>query len=114
MGLLRLTYAPGGTLNSHTHPGASVLYVESGQLVYTLISGTATVTHAPMETGTPAATEPLTVGEIVLSVGDSLFEDADVIHTARNDGTEPVIVLIANLLTTGAPVTTFLEATPSP
>jgi quercetin dioxygenase-like cupin family protein len=50
----------------------------------------------------------------MLNAGDSLFEDADVIHTARNDGSEPAVVLIANLLTAGEPVTTFLEGTPVP
>jgi quercetin dioxygenase-like cupin family protein len=114
MGLVRLTYAPGGTLNSHTHPGASILYVESGTLTYTLIAGTATVTRAAPDAATPAVTESLPTGEIVLNVGDSLFEDADVIHTARNDRTEPAVVLIANLLTAGEPVTTFLEGTPTP
>ena len=114
MGLVRLTYAPGGTLNSHTHPGASILYVESGTLTYTLMAGTATVTRGGAGAGTPAVTEPLGEGEVVLNAGDSLFEDADVIHTARNDGSEPAVVLIANLLTAGEPVTTFLEGTPAP
>jgi quercetin dioxygenase-like cupin family protein len=114
MGLVRLTYAPGGTLNSHTHPGASILYVESGTLTYTLIAGTATVTRSAADASTPPAAEPLGMGEVVLNAGDSLFEDADVVHTARNDGDEPAVVLIANLLTAGAPVTTFLEGTPVP
>jgi quercetin dioxygenase-like cupin family protein len=113
MGLVRLTYEPGATLNSHTHPGASILYVESGTLTYTLIEGTATISRAPDE-GTPRAAEELGAGDIVLNAGDSLFEDADVIHTARNDGSEPAVILIANLLTAREPVTTFLEGTPAP
>lgn len=117
MGLVRLTYDPGGTLNAHTHPGASILYVESGTLTYTLIEGTATLTRAstgPATPGAAVAAEPVSPGDVELQPGDSLFEDADVIHTARNDGDEPAVVLIANLLTAGAPVTTFLEGTPIP
>ena len=115
MGLVRLTYEPGATLNSHTHPGASILYIESGTLTYTLIEGTATVTRASADPSTPPATEPLAVGVIELNPGDSLFEDADVIHTANNAGDEPAVVTIANLLTAGEPVTTFLEdGTPTP
>lgn len=117
MGLVRLTYAPGGTLNAHTHPGASILYIESGTLTYTLVEGTATLTRAssgPVTPGAALAAEPVTPGDVELQTGDSLFEDADVIHTARNDGSESAVVLIANLLTAGAPVTTFLEATPVP
>jgi quercetin dioxygenase-like cupin family protein len=115
MGLVRLTYDPGATLNTHTHPGASILYIESGTLTYTLIEGTATVTRASTDTGTPPTTEPLAAGVIELNAGDSLFEDADVIHTAINAGEEPAVVTIANLLTAGEPVSTFLEdATPTP
>lgn len=117
MGLVRLTYAPGGTLNVHTHPGASILYVESGTLTYALVEGAAVATRAPAGSATPNVALPaeqLSPGEIVLNAGDSLFEDVDVIHTARNDGSEPAVVLIANLLTTGEPVTTFLQETPAP
>jgi quercetin dioxygenase-like cupin family protein len=115
MGLLRLTFEPGATLNTHSHPGASILSVESGTLTYTLIEGTATVTRASADPATPAVTEPLATGAIELHAGDSLFEDADVIHTSNNAGDEPAVVLIANLLTAGEPVTTFLEnGTPTP
>jgi quercetin dioxygenase-like cupin family protein len=117
MGLVRLTFGPGATLNTHTHPGASILFIESGTLTYTLVEGTATVTRAPSGPATPGAApaaEPVPPGDIVLNTGDSLFEDADVVHTARNDGDVPAAVLIANLLTAGEPVTTFLEGTPAP
>jgi quercetin dioxygenase-like cupin family protein len=115
MGLVRLTYEPGATLNSHTHPGASILFIESGTLTYTLIEGTATVTRASADPATPPATDPLAAGVIELNAGDSLFEDADVIHTANNAGDVPAVVTIANLLVAGEPVTTFLEdGTPTP
>ena len=40
---------------------------------------------------------------------------ASLIHTANNAGDEPAVVLIANLLTAGEPVSTFLEeGTPTP
>lgn len=114
MGFVRLTFAPGATLNSHTHPGASILYIESGTLTYTLWEGTATITRAETGPGAAPAGAPLSPSEITLNVGDSLFEDADVIHTARNDGSEPAVVLITNLLAASEPVSTFLEGTPAP
>jgi quercetin dioxygenase-like cupin family protein len=117
MGLIRLTFEPGATLNEHTHPGVSILFIESGTLTYTLVEGTATVTRAATGMATPGVapvSEPVPAGDIVLEVGDSLFEDADVIHTAQNNGAEPALVLIANLLAAGEPVTTFIEGTPAP
>lgn len=116
MGLVRLTFEPGASLNEHTHPGASILFIEAGTLTYSLVEGTATVTRSPSGPATPGAapdSEQIPPGDIVLNTGDSLFEDADVIHTARNDGADPALVLIANLLEAGAPVSTFLEATPA-
>lgn len=101
-----------GTLNAHTHPGASILFIESGTLTYTLVDGTATVTRAPTGQAPPGgapAVEPVRPVDIVLNV-----VDADVIHTARNDGAEPALVLIASLLRAGEPVRTFLAGTPAP
>jgi quercetin dioxygenase-like cupin family protein len=117
MGLIQLTFAPGATLNAHTHPGTSILYVTAGTLTYSLLEGTASVMRAATGPATPGAVpaaEDLSPGDIDLSIGDSLFEDADVIHTARNDGDEPAVVLIANLLEAGVPDTTFIEGTPAP
>jgi hypothetical protein len=76
----------------------------SGRLIFTAVSVTLLVLAGL-----------LAAEAIGLSAGDSLFEDADVIHTANNAGEEPAVVLIANLLTAGEPVSTFLEdGTPTP
>ena len=118
LGLIRLTWESGATLNTHRHAGASLLYIESGAMTYTLLEGTATVSRAAEGDATPggaAATEPMSAGEeVVLEAGDTLFEDADVVHTARNAGDAPIVVLIANLISTDEPAPIFMEeATPA-
>jgi quercetin dioxygenase-like cupin family protein len=98
--LYRFSIPPGGMVEPHRHPGATILAVESGELGYTLLRGSASVQRK--ETGG----EDLTPGgETILRPGDSLFYDADAAHTARNPGTIPVLVLSVTLLATDQPAT---------
>ena len=98
--LLRVTFAPGGSIGLHGHPGSLTLSIESGALTYAVVDGEADVVRASSD-GTPAPPERLTSGdETVLRPGDWLFEQG-IVHSARNDGTEPTEVLVAGLMTAG-------------
>lgn len=112
--LRRGTFEPGGFVGLHHHPGALVLAVESGSLVYTVYEGEAVVTRAGTA-ATPGPTERLGPGtEAVLTAGDAVFEQG-VVHTTRNDGSEPATVLIAALARADQPFTVFRDAaTPAP
>lgn len=103
------TFEPGGIVPLHHHPGALVLFIESGELTYIVAEGEAIVTRATGE-GTPAPTEVIGPGmETVLTAGDSVFEQG-VTHVSRNDGAEPVTLLIAALAATDEPFTQYHEA----
>ncbi|MGI8476058.1 MAG: hypothetical protein ACR2OO_06785 [Thermomicrobiales bacterium] len=105
--LVRLTFAPGGFVGLHQHPGALVLAIESGELNYTLKEGSAQILH-PAVDGTPGPTEELKPGvETTLKAGDALFEQG-VIHSARNVGTVPTVVLVSGLIETGHPFSEFM------
>ncbi len=110
----RNTFAPGGFVPPHMHPGALVLHVESGELTYTVIEGTVRVQRAATA-GTPGPTEELGPGqETVLRAGDWLFEQG-VVHSARNDTSDPTVVLVMALTAAGEPFTVFHEmGTPAP
>ena len=104
--LRRITIAPGGGIPAHTHPGALVIYLESGTWGYTALGGTARLTRAAAA-GTPAAAEDLPIGtEVILTAGDVLYveEPGDAI---RNAGDEDVVLLIAGLTRVGEPFTTL-------
>ena len=104
--LRRVTIAPGGGIPAHTHPGALVIYLESGTWGYTALGGTARLTRAAVA-GTPSPAEDLPIGtEVILQAGDVLYveEPADAI---RNAGDEPVVLLIAGLTRVGEPFTTL-------
>ena len=95
----------GGEFPGHIHPGATVLTVESGTFGWTLLTGTVTV----LRPGTPPeeVTEPGT--ELVLSPGQGLAYNADVVHSARDVGDEPAVVLATSLFETGQPFVTMTD-----
>ena len=119
LSLRRITIEPGGGIPAHTHPGALVIYLESGTWGYTALGGTASLTRAAVN-GTPGPTEDMPVGtEVILNPGDWLYveEPADDI---RNAGDEPVVLWVAGLTRVGEPFTAIMTdmagmgATPTP
>lgn len=109
LSLLRVTFAPGGSIiGLHTHPGALVLSIESGELGYTVQEGEVQVQRATTS-GTPGAVESLTPGEeATLQPGDALFEEG-VVHSARNTGDVATVVLVAGLMAADHPFTQCIE-----
>ena len=107
--LYRVTFQ-GGEILAHTHPGTTVLTVESGSLVWTLQKGTVQVTRpgAALEQVTESGTE------IVLNAGDGLAYNADVVHTARGATDELTEVLIASVWEVGQPGVTVTDEQGTP
>ena len=116
LSLRRVTIEPGGGIPAHTHPGALVIYLESGTWGYTTLGGVARLTRAAVA-GTPSPAEDMPVGtEIVLNAGDVLFVE-DPADDIRNTGDDPVVLLIAGLTRSGEPFTTVMtemDGTPTP
>jgi quercetin dioxygenase-like cupin family protein len=114
LSLRRGIFEPGAYVSLHHHPGALVLYVESGSLVYTVAEGVAIVTRAAPD-GTPGPTEEVGPGTAAtLRPGDTVFEQG-VVHTTVNEGSEPAVVLIAALASADESFTIFHEmGTPAP
>jgi mannose-6-phosphate isomerase-like protein (cupin superfamily) len=111
LALLRITFAPGGSVAPHTHPGETVFHLASGTLQFTLHEGEAQLVRAV--DGTPAAATPtaamaITVGEeITLSAGDTIYYDAAVLQSERNDGDEDAVVIVSNLRGVDEPARQF-------
>lgn len=110
--LSRLTFAPGGIIEMHTHPGDAVFYVESGQITWVTGMGaplfTSAAAAAANAAGTPTPPETLTPGqEIVLEAGDSVFYTGQDSHSVRNDGTVDAVVLYSALRDASQPGITF-------
>lgn len=117
--LFRLTFAPGGSIALHRHPGDAVFAVQSGTITWTTGEGTPLLTRAAaaaaIAAGTPTPPEPLAAGqEVVLEAGDAVFYDGQTTHEVRNDGADEAVVLYAALRVADQPGITFVEATPAP
>lgn len=92
--LERYEFAPGAEIPMHVHPGAYVISVQSGQFGFTVVKGEAILTRA----GTTTPERIAAGAEVVARAGDAIFENGGVIHSARNAGDTPVVVLTAALL----------------
>jgi quercetin dioxygenase-like cupin family protein len=117
--LSRLTFAPGGSIAMHTHPGDAVFYVESGTITWTTGTGSPLLTRAAagaaIAAGTPTPPETLVAGmDVVLEPGDSVFYDGQTSHEVRNDGAGEAVVLYSGLRAADEPGISFMDATPAP
>jgi quercetin dioxygenase-like cupin family protein len=108
LSLRRGIFEPGGIVPLHHHPGALVIYVESGELTYSVAEGEALVTRAA-EAGTPSPAESIGPGDAaILQPGDVVYEEG-VVHVTENLGDEPAAIWIAALTATDEPLTQFHE-----
>jgi quercetin dioxygenase-like cupin family protein len=122
--LQRVNHQPGNVVPTHIHPGAEILYVETGTYGYTDWQGDVFVTRgigatptAGSATATPPAAEQVPVGtEILLHAGDSLFQDRGVVHELRVMGDTPASQLLSRLFATDQPAFTYTNTagTPTP
>ncbi|MBA3378733.1 MAG: cupin domain-containing protein [Chloroflexia bacterium] len=102
--LLRVTFEPGAVAAPHTHPGATVFFIESGEIDLALVEGTATLTRAGGTPDEPMPSEELSAGsEVVLSAGDKVFYQEDAVLDEVNNGDEPVVILLSNIRGTDEP-----------
>src|SRR3954454_7388993 len=103
--MARFIIQPGAEIFPHSHPGTTVLTVESGSFGWTLLAGTAHVVRGAAA-GATGPTEDLTKPgtEVILEPGDAIFYEDDVVHTARGAGDDETVVLGTLVLTTGEPL----------
>lgn len=95
---LRITMDPDVTIPFHHHPGDVVVVVESGLFGTEFAQGEGTITRYGKE-----GTETIKAGDdTTLAAGDSLaYEGA--VHTMRNDGPGPLVLLVSALLDPNQP-----------
>jgi quercetin dioxygenase-like cupin family protein len=102
--LARFVFQPEAAIFPHSHPGTTLLSVNSGTFGWTLLEGTAHVIRHAGSGGTEVedVTEPNT--EVILNPGDAIYYEDDVVHTARGAGDEPAVVYGTLVLTSGEPL----------
>jgi quercetin dioxygenase-like cupin family protein len=112
LSVIRLTFEPGAEIPAHRHPGAVVLRVEEGAFGTSFVEGEGQIARAGVD-GTPAAEAVAAGDDLVLQAGDVLtYEGA--MHTMRNAGDEPLVLLASVLLAADQPAFIFPSGTPTP
>ena len=117
MELARFTWMPGYAQRPHTHHGADVVHVLSGEVAWSVANGEARVTRATTA-GTPGPTETVPSGtETVLGPGDAIVFDygsGTLVHWGRTVGNAPVVMMVASLYDPTKPITVFVDAQGTP
>src|SRR5215210_6619629 len=115
LGLVRITFPPGSTVPTHTHPGAMAFWVETGAVGWTPIGPDIQVMRAATA-GTPGPTETVSAGtEAVLRAGEALFvaePHGEVL--VRNAGEGTAVALAAYLFAADQPFITFTNEQGTP
>ncbi len=101
--LLRFTFQPGAIIPPHIHPGVQTAYVLSGTLGYTVLCGYALVTPPPAGDDPPRTERRDPGPEFLLGPGGSLVEIEGLVHSGRNAGPSPLVLLASSLLAADMP-----------
>jgi mannose-6-phosphate isomerase-like protein (cupin superfamily) len=111
--LARIVIDPGISLAVHEHPGTQLAFIESGDLTYHVVTGSASVQRAAVD-GAAAVVETLPAdGQTVLKPGDAVIETEGMLHYGENLGASPVVILTASLFAAGMPAS-IPAASPAP
>ena len=116
LSLYRVTFGPGAAVPPHTHPGASVVYIETGTFGFTSLEGEVYFFRAGSMANPEAEGELLAHDtEVTLTAGDALFFPGEHGDSGYNAGDDDLVLLLANLHTEGEPLLTLMDmATPMP
>ncbi len=97
LALLRARIAPGAVAPPHVHPGQLIVAVEAGSVAYTILDEEGESGRGWF--GTPLATEVIPAGtEVLLGPGEWIVEEPGIVHTFRNPGDEPLVLLVSALV----------------
>jgi hypothetical protein len=95
----RLTIAPDGGFDAHTHPGTVTVFVDSGSLGFTMLDhGDMTINRAD------GTTEPAVMNqEILVNQGDGFVEQG-MTHQAWNRSDGPTVVILSGFVDPSQPL----------
>jgi quercetin dioxygenase-like cupin family protein len=103
LGLSRVTIPPHVQLALHHHAGTQIAYVQKGTLTYFVRTGAVKVYRGAADQH-PRVVRRVTAGKTgKVFAGEWVIEQPHVIHFGANNGSTPVVILLATLFTNGSP-----------
>ncbi|HEX6586211.1 MAG TPA: hypothetical protein VF052_05620 [Solirubrobacterales bacterium] len=105
LGLSKVTIPVGGKIALHHHEGTQVAFIQSGNLTYTVTSGSVTVMDGPADNAT--VVRKIKAGQTgKIASRQWIVEQPGTVHRAANNGTTKIVIFLATLLKDGAPPST--------
>lgn len=115
LSLTRVVIEPGGVAAAHMHPGLQLIYIESGTIYYTVVTGGELPYTLAGEDGQPGVEGILAAGEeIEFGPGDRFVEQKPMVHIAENRGDVPVVILAASLFGPNLPASIPINVPATP
>ena len=103
LGLSRVTIPPHVQLALHHHAGTQIAYIQKGTLTYFVRTGAVKVYRGAADQH-PRVVRRVTAGKTgKVFAGEWVIEQPHVIHFGANNGSTPVVILLATLFTNGSP-----------
>ena len=97
LGLSRVVIQPGAKIPLHLHQGTQLGYIQRGTLTYTVEAGQAKVMTGPGDA--QKLVRVIKAGQTArVKTGQWLIEQPSNHHRAANNGSEPIVILLSNLL----------------
>ena len=97
LGLSRVVIQPGARIPLHLHQGTQLGYIQRGTLTYHVKTGPARVMRGPGDAA--KLVRVIRAGQTArIRTGQWLIEQPSNHHRAANNGSEPVVILLSNLL----------------
>jgi quercetin dioxygenase-like cupin family protein len=104
LGLSKVVIPAGARLGAHHHPGTQVAYVASGDLTYSVKTGSVEVMKGPAVPGAAKAMARIGAGQRgVIHAGEWIVEQPRTVHSSANLTRKPVTVFLATLFPIGSP-----------
>lgn len=100
-----MTIRSGGTVALHHHEGTQIAFIKSGDLTYTVKSGSVSVMDGPP--GSATVVRKIKAGQTgKIAARQWIVEQPGTVHRAANNGTTKIVIFLATLLKSGAPPST--------
>jgi quercetin dioxygenase-like cupin family protein len=103
LGLARVTIPAHTALAQHRHPGTQIAYIQSGTLTYTVKTGSVPLYRGAAD-DKPRLIRTVKAGHSgTVLAGDWVIERPGTIHFGANNGSRPLVILLATLFRDGRP-----------
>jgi quercetin dioxygenase-like cupin family protein len=104
LGLSKVIIPAHTALALHHHPGTQLAYIASGNLTYTVKSGSVAVMKGAAAPGADKLVRRIRAGQTgVIQAGEWIVEEPTTVHSGANRKSKPVVIYLATLFPIGSP-----------